>query len=149
MVTRDGDALRLWQALNAERLGQGVVALTLDPTLSRVACRHATDLAARDTVDHLSSDGQGPFDRMRRADIRFGYAGENIALDLDVLHADRALWTLRRTGATRSNRTINASGSRRSQRTAANSSWKTLAISPVPLRYRWGEVPRLAFLPRA
>ncbi len=92
MVTRDGDALRLWQALNAERLGQGVAALTLDPTLSRVAWKHAADLAARDTVDHLSSDGLGPFDRMRLADIRFGYAGENIALDFDVLHADRALW---------------------------------------------------------
>lgn len=92
VVDRDADALRLWQALNAERVRDGVGRLTLDPQLSRIAGEQAADLASRGVVGHLSRDGLDPFDRMRRANVRFGYAGENVALGEDVAAADRALW---------------------------------------------------------
>ena len=92
LQARDDDAVRLWQALNMERSAQGIGALALDPALSRLAWLHAAELATRGTASHLSADGATPFDRMRRANVRFGFAGENVAVDSDVLGADRALW---------------------------------------------------------
>ena len=89
---QNADALRLWQALNVERATRGIGALVLDPTLTRLAYDQAADVAKRGSLSHLSSDGLGPFERMRRANVHFGYAGENLAVDFDVARADQALW---------------------------------------------------------
>ena len=80
------------RASTRERVGAGIGPLVLDARLSRLAREQVADLASRGAVSHLSRQGLDPFDRMRRANVRFGYAGENVALGGDVAAADRALW---------------------------------------------------------
>ena len=75
---RPQDADILLRDLNAIRSARRLPALSMDPTLCRIAREHALDMAAKDYFDHDSQDGETPFDRMNRAGYRFGYAGENM-----------------------------------------------------------------------
>ena len=49
--------------------------------MRRIAREHALDMAQHRYFAHYSLDGRSPFDRMRAHHYRFGYAGENLALD--------------------------------------------------------------------
>jgi uncharacterized protein YkwD len=64
---------------NAERLGKGCKALTVDATLTAVAQDHSEDMAKRNFFDHNNPDGKSPFDRMSAAGYKYGMAAENIA----------------------------------------------------------------------
>lgn len=53
--------------------------LAMESALLCAARVHSLDMAERGFFGHDNPDGEGPFDRMRRAGYRFSAAGENIA----------------------------------------------------------------------
>ena len=65
--------------VNAERVGEGIAALTMRQDLREVARAHSEDMIARNFFDHVNPDGLDPFERMGNAGIIFSTAGENIA----------------------------------------------------------------------
>ena len=71
---------RMLEMVNAERKTQGLGPLAADPELAEVARAHSRDMFARSYFSHVNPEGQEPFDRMRKADVRFLAAGENLAL---------------------------------------------------------------------
>jgi uncharacterized protein YkwD len=71
---------KMLQLVNRERVAAGLRPLTADPELTEVARRHSTDMFARGYFAHDTPEGRDPFDRMREAGVRFGAAGENLAL---------------------------------------------------------------------
>lgn len=79
-------------ALNTERASRGLSPLGLDQNLCKIARGYATEMATRRFFGHRSPEGQTPFSRMDQAHYRYGYAGENIALDQDPNSAAEALW---------------------------------------------------------
>ena len=89
---RDADIRVMLAALNAERQSRGLAPLGLDPNLCKIARTYATDMATRNFFGHTSPEGDTPFNRMDRAHYRYGYAGENIALDESPTSAAQALW---------------------------------------------------------
>jgi uncharacterized protein YkwD len=66
--------------INEERKKQNLPALKADPEMMIVARAHSKDMFARGYFAHLTPEGYTPFDRMRRAKVRFLVAGENLAL---------------------------------------------------------------------
>jgi uncharacterized protein YkwD len=88
---RADDARALWADLNATRRSAGLRTLVLEPRLCRIAQAHAADMVARRYFAHVSPDGVGPFERLTRAGWRYGYAGENLALDVSEEQAERHL----------------------------------------------------------
>lgn len=68
------------QLVNRERVAAGLKPLASDPELTQVARQHSADMFARGYFAHDTPDGLDPFERMRRAGIKFTTAGENLAL---------------------------------------------------------------------
>jgi len=60
----------------------------MDPELRLLARAYADEMFRRGFFAHDTPEGVDPFERMRDANIRFGLAGENLALapTLDVAH---------------------------------------------------------------
>lgn len=89
---RPSGALAMWRDLNAVRRVARLPELALEPRLCDIARDHALDMAARNYFSHESPEGKGLVDRLDRADWQYGYAAENIALDIDERSAQRALY---------------------------------------------------------
>lgn len=68
------------ELVNRERRAANLKPLEADPELTEVARRHSADMFARGYFSHQTPENLDPFDRMRRADVRFQTAGENLAL---------------------------------------------------------------------
>lgn len=68
------------ELVNRERRAAGLQPLEADPELTEVARKHSADMFARGYFSHRTPENLDPFDRMRRADVRFQTAGENLAL---------------------------------------------------------------------
>ena len=66
--------------VNEERRKQNLVPLKADPELTIVARAHSKDMFARGYFAHLTPEGYTPFDRMKKANVRYLTAGENLAL---------------------------------------------------------------------
>lgn len=67
-------------AVNRHRSSIGCSSLQWHGRLAEVAQSHSEDMAHRSFFGHVNPDGESPFDRMRRAGIRWvGPAGENLA----------------------------------------------------------------------
>ncbi|MFI1808479.1 CAP domain-containing protein [Streptomyces californicus] len=64
--------------VNVERANAGCRQLKLDEKLRAAARAHAADMAARNYYDHVSPEGEGPGERMRKAGYPIGSWGENI-----------------------------------------------------------------------
>lgn len=79
---------KMLDLVNQERLKTGLRPLAPDPELTEVARRHSADMFARGYFAHDTPEGLSPFDRMKKANIRFLTAGENLALapTLQVAH---------------------------------------------------------------
>lgn len=79
---------RMLDLVNQERARAGLRPLVADQELTEVARQHSTDMFARGYFAHDTPEGLSPFDRMRAANVRFGTAGENLALapTLSVAH---------------------------------------------------------------
>ncbi len=69
----------LLAAHNRERESENLKPLTLDPELSRIAKRHADDMAAHHKMAHEGSDGSTPVERLTRENYQCQTSGENIA----------------------------------------------------------------------
>ncbi len=74
--------------MNQERTSRGLVPLAMDPELRLLARSHADDMFKRGYFSHETPEGIDPFKRMEKVNIRFGLAGENLALapTLDIAH---------------------------------------------------------------
>lgn len=77
----DGQAEQeMLQVLNKERTSRGLVALVSDTALREVARAYSEDMFRRGYFSHDNPEGEDPFDRMDKAGIVYGFAGENLAL---------------------------------------------------------------------
>lgn len=74
--------------VNEERLKEGLNPVKADTALQRVARLHSVDMLARGYFSHVTPEGKNPFDRIRKGEIRFLTAGENLALGqtLSICH---------------------------------------------------------------
>lgn len=77
--------------VNNERKKKGLRALELDRELTPVARAHSRDMFARSYFSHISPDGSDPFERIRRAEVTFLTAGENLALAQNLQTAHTGL----------------------------------------------------------
>lgn len=78
--TRPDLEVQMLGLVNQERTRHGLAPLKADPELSAVARAHSTDMFARGYFSHYTPERKDPFDRMKKAGIRFLSAGENLAL---------------------------------------------------------------------
>ena len=82
---------RMLEMINNERAEQGLSPLQADPEMAEVARAHSRDMFARSYFSHLSPEGLEPFERMRKAKVRFLNAGENLALAQTLPSAHQGL----------------------------------------------------------
>jgi hypothetical protein len=68
----------LGSLVNAERTGQGLVALQVDPDVVAIARQRAEAMAAADVLSHQNPDGSDVFDQIVAAGIPWFGAGEVI-----------------------------------------------------------------------
>ncbi len=66
--------------INKERKKRGLAPVKADQALAEVARRHSRDMYRRAYFSHYNPEGEGPFDRIKKAKIPYRNAGENIAL---------------------------------------------------------------------
>ena len=65
---------------NQERAKNGLAALKVDVTLSKMAHEKSRDMSANGYFSHTSPTYGSPFDMMKKYGISYRYAGENIAM---------------------------------------------------------------------
>ncbi|MDQ3797872.1 MAG: CvpA family protein [Acidobacteriota bacterium] len=82
---------QMLEMVNRERVAHGLNPLEADPELTEVARQHSADMFARGYFSHNTPENLDPFDRMRRAGVRFATAGENLALAPTVQIAHNGL----------------------------------------------------------
>lgn len=68
------------EMINEERAKEGLKPLKADPALAIVARKHSQDMFVRGYFAHKNPEGEDPFDRMKKANVKFLSAGENLAL---------------------------------------------------------------------
>lgn len=66
--------------VNEERTKVKLAPVVADPEMTRVARAHSTDMFSRGYFSHYTPEKKDPFDRMKKAGIKFTSAGENLAL---------------------------------------------------------------------
>lgn len=71
---------QMLQLVNEERTKRGIPPVKADPEMTRVARAHSADMFARGYFSHYTPEKADPFDRMRKAGVKFLTAGENLAL---------------------------------------------------------------------
>lgn len=76
--------------LNADRAANGLPPLRINAALTGLAQAYSQDMINRSFFSHTNPQGQSPFDRMRLAGIQYGYAGENLAINVSVPEAEQA-----------------------------------------------------------
>jgi uncharacterized protein YkwD len=88
----DKDAERqMLDMVNEERSKRGLVILSWDENIAKVARAHSADMFKRGYFAHENLDGLSPFDRMKAGGISFMLAGENLALAPNVEMAHKGL----------------------------------------------------------
>jgi uncharacterized protein YkwD len=87
-VVRPFLEIEMLELVNKERAKEGLKPLKADHELSRVARAHSRDMFIRGYFAHENPDGMDPFDRMKKANVSFKVAGENLALaqTLQIAH---------------------------------------------------------------
>ena len=66
--------------VNNERTSRGLSALSINPAAQAVARQYAARMFADGVFSHIDNDGHNPFERMKAGGVKFGAAGENLAL---------------------------------------------------------------------
>lgn len=66
--------------VNKERTERGLPPVKADPQMTMVARAHSRDMFARGYFSHYTPENKDPFDRMKKAGVKFLTAGENLAL---------------------------------------------------------------------
>lgn len=86
--TSETEMLKL---VNYERTKRELKPLKLDLRLREIGRAHSKDMWINKYFSHINPKGEDPFDRMRKAGIKFTAAGENLALAPDVELAHQGL----------------------------------------------------------
>ncbi len=89
VTVRENLEQRMLQMVNEERANAGLKPLQYDPELTEVARAHSRDMFARGYFSHYTPEGEDPFERMKKANIHFLSAGENLAMaqTLGIAHS--------------------------------------------------------------
>jgi uncharacterized protein YkwD len=66
--------------INKERTSRGLKSLGINQAAQVVARQYGARMFADGVFSHLDNDGHSPFDRMKAGKVKFGAAGENLAL---------------------------------------------------------------------
>jgi uncharacterized protein YkwD len=82
---------RMLVLINRERSERKLKPLKADTSLRQVAREHSIDMFRRGYFSHHTPEGSDPFDRIRKANISFMTAGENLALSPDLKTAHSGL----------------------------------------------------------
>ena len=82
---------QLLQLVNKERAAVGLKKLAADKALHNAAQKHAEDMFTRGYFSHETPEGTDPFERMKKLQIRFTAAGENLAHSNALLSAHNGL----------------------------------------------------------
>lgn len=90
-TVREDLEIKMLQLVNEERSKKGLAPLTPDTAMTRLARAYSKEMLARGFFSHYSPEKEDPFDRMRRAHIKFITAGENLALARTLIMAHRGL----------------------------------------------------------
>lgn len=90
-VVDPGAEAQMLDLVNEERRRQRLKPLVRDASLDDVARAHSIDMLKRGYFGHVTPDGRTPSDRMRVSGVRFGSAGENLALAPTVSLAHQGL----------------------------------------------------------
>lgn len=79
---------KMLDLVNEERKKAGKPPVKADPEMTEVARAHSKDMFARGYFSHYTPEKKDPFDRMRKAGVRFLTAGENLAFGktLSICH---------------------------------------------------------------
>lgn len=79
---------RMLDLINQEREKVNLPPLSSDEEIEKVALDHSRDMLERGYFAHYTPEGKSPFDRIRKARVRFIIAGENLALarTLELAH---------------------------------------------------------------
>ncbi|RYY32631.1 MAG: hypothetical protein EOP46_18510 [Sphingobacteriaceae bacterium] len=77
--------------VNNERAKLKLKPLKADTAIAVVARLHSRDMFARSYFSHYTPEGLDPFDRMRKGNIRFLTAGENLAIAQTLQMAHKGL----------------------------------------------------------
>ncbi len=78
--TREDLEIKMLQLVNAERSKQGIQPLAPDTAMTRLARAYSKQMFVRGFFSHYTPEKESPFDRMKKANIRYITAGENLAL---------------------------------------------------------------------
>ncbi len=71
----------IWRLMNCERITLNTAPVACDQRLVWLGRQHSQDMIDRDYFDHVSPEGETPFQRMDERGIQWRGAGENIALN--------------------------------------------------------------------
>ncbi len=82
---------RLLELMNEEREERGLEPLRWCDACAEVARSHSKEMYQEGYFSHVDTSGDDPFDRMRRAKIRYAAAGENLAIAPTVPEAHEGL----------------------------------------------------------
>ncbi|WP_071781147.1 CvpA family protein [Adhaeribacter aquaticus] len=76
------------EMINKERAAEGLKPLKMDTALTRVARLHSADMFRRGYFSHYTPEGKDAFYRIRKGNVKFITAGENLALapSLTIAH---------------------------------------------------------------
>jgi uncharacterized protein YkwD len=79
---------KMLEMVNAERKKEGLPLLVADHAMRPVAIAHSRDMMARGYFSHDTPEKLDPFDRMKKAGIKYRIAGENLAIarTLSIAH---------------------------------------------------------------
>lgn len=90
VVPDSSESQQALNLLNQDRANQGLPPLRLNAQLSNLALYYAQDMSNRQFFSHNNPEGQSPFDRMHKWGVPFGYAGENLAINVNIASAEQA-----------------------------------------------------------
>ncbi|WP_027717151.1 CAP domain-containing protein [Desulfovirgula thermocuniculi] len=85
------DEQRMVELVNAERARYGLPALKVNPQLVQLARLKAKDMVENNYFSHTSPTYGSPFEMMRKSNVTYLYAGENLAGASTVEAAHQAL----------------------------------------------------------
>lgn len=71
--------LQMIDLINSERVKNNLEALLYSKESSESSKKHSLDMLQNNFFDHINKNGESPFDRMKKENINYIYAGENIA----------------------------------------------------------------------
>lgn len=86
------EAKTLLDEMNGARTASGLSPLTVSPALTATAQHYACENAARQSLDHVGSDGSDSLERFRRAGLKPSLAAENTGIGYANAQAAFAGW---------------------------------------------------------